>query len=574
MSLSRPYSSTISSLTFFLPIVCILLYPTDEYAALPGKVAIIVCASFMGGALQKNLHFFLVTLFVVCLCYLSTVWSVTPAHSFYGASQVTYYALVFVIFYSVKFCHRSLIWGTRLLVGISISLVIDGFRQLFFGYAISSALDPVTQNWIAALSGRVFSKFALPSQLAGYLLMILPLNMLLIFREKLMVLRIGWGVVLVLNGVIFFYAKSYGASLSLLCMLMAGLSIWFLQTRRFSWLLLLKGMIGFLMTGGFVFYLTGLVRGQYLWNFQGNNPLWYRFLNWKTAWQILMTHPFLGTGFSTFGKMYPQYMQPGANESQYVHNTYLQFGVELGLIGVLFTISLALLWIVRGFRSLCFSQKKREAFFQENRVNMQTGLAYFMGGLGFLLHNGIDFDFYVFPLGLLGMVMLALTCNIFRTALDENTVEIRLNTKKRVLSAVVLCCVLAPMFFKDWRYVSAKQQKAHAVSSLPKKHYQEALSHIRRALQAAPDVGEYKALEGSIFLYLQHVAPALERFQEAIQAEPETPWFHAALAEAYLNQQNVSMAYLESRRAAELFPQKPQYQKRFQEIQRLIALAR
>src|SRR5439155_27142338 len=54
-----------------------------------------------------------------------------------------------------------------------------------------------------------------------------------------------------------------------------------------------------------------------------------RLLNWESGWNIFAGHP-MGSGLNTFGVIYAEYMQPNANETQYVHNTVLQLLSELG----------------------------------------------------------------------------------------------------------------------------------------------------------------------------------------------------------------------------------------------------
>ncbi len=555
----------------FLPIASITLYPTDEQYILFSKLAMILIVGLSGLLLRKNVSGFLFPLLTLCLCYSSLFWSVSPSQSLFGAIQLTYYTLFFVIFRSARFSHRAIFWGVRLLVGASLIIAIVGLRQRFFGYAVPPDLDQITREWIDALSGRVFSLFALPSQLAGYLLMILPLNAFLVFREKYLGIKICWGVVFFLNSAVFFSTKSFGAWLSLLCMLMAGAYLWLSRKRTITWSWLLKGTMGFLVAGGGGLYIVGLVRGQHIWDFQGNNPLWYRFLNWKTALQIFRDHPFMGTGLYTFGNIYPQYMQPGANESHYVHNTYLQFGSELGLIGILLALWFAINWSIRVltlFRTRY--QESSASPSQPKWMAIYAGFCFSLGGMGFLLHNIVDFDFYVFPLGLLGMSLLALALNILSSSLSENDASVKafIRPKRCALYAATgLICLLVLLYIKDWQYIYAKQQKEVADSFIKDGHYHEASAHIQKALLSAPDVPEYKALEGNIFLYFNQADSAIQRYQSAIREEPETPGFHTGLAVSYLNKQNISMAYLESRRAAELFPQKERYQKHAQEIQ-------
>jgi tetratricopeptide (TPR) repeat protein len=459
-----------------------------------------------------------------------------------------------------------------MVVFVSLIISVDGFFQHLYGYEehLQSALNQTTRDWIFALSGRVFSRFALPSQLAGYLLMILPLNLLLVLQVRSIWEKIFWGGGFLLNGLIFLYTKSFGAWLSCLCA--AAISGYLFVSRKhtIAWRTVLKGSVLFIIGGWGVLYLIGAIRGHYLWDFQGNNPLWYRLLNWKTALHIFLNHPFLGTGLFTFGKMYPHYMLPGANESQYAHNSYLQIGAELGFIGLVSVVWLTGYWGISAITLLRkWKQNRSKDHTQENHIREQYGFSFFCGGLAFLLHNVIDFDVYVFPLGVLGVSLLALTVNVLSPSVPEKNHRNRLKSSRVLAGYGFIGCALLVMYFMDWRSVHSQQQRENAVAFMQSSQYENAYTQIRNALQYAPGVADYMALEGNILLYLNKSDPAIQCFQSAIQDEPDTPWFHAGLAEAYIISHNISMGYVESRRAAELFPQKLPYQKRVQEIQAL-----
>jgi len=567
--ISFPYLSI-----FFLPIALVTLYPIEEPVAFTGKL-LIVMVSIFSGVLLRSDYRYLIAIQILCVLYCSVFWSVSPSLSLHGAIQVTYYVLLFSIFRYTKFRTRSIMWGVRILVCVSIMLSIDGLRQLVYGYeeyvqyldSLPSAMRPIVRDWLDASSGRVFSRFVLPSQLAGYLLMILPLNLLLILREELAGIRIFWGVGFLLNCLIFFYTKSFGAWLSFLCLLALGVYLFVSQKRTITWRTVFKGSIAFIIGGWGILYVIGTVRGQYLWDLQGNNPLWYRFLNWKTAIRIFFDHTFLGTGFLTFGKMYPQYMLPRANESQYVHNSYLQVGSELGFVGLVVVGWLVGHWCVSAITLLkkCSLSRSKIAF-QENLTMEQFGICFFFGGLAFLLHNVVDFDFYVFPLGALGVSLLALTLNVFTPSTSEIGNGNMVKSPRILVEHGLILCVLLSMYFIDWQYVRGKQQQEKARALAQSSQYEDAYTSIRHALRYVPRAPEYTALEGSLLVYLHEPNSAIQRFQSAIQHEPDTPWFHAGLAEAYVANYNISMAYVESRRAAELFPQKIPYQKRVQEI--------
>lgn len=568
--LSDSVASFPSLSLLFLPLAIVTLSPTHERYAFASEVLIVLVAIFSRTLLRNSFRFF-IPILVLCLLYSSVFWSVSPSLSLHGAIYITYYVLLYSIFRYVTHTPRSMMWGVRMVVFISIILSIDGLRQLVYGYEeyfqhldnMPLAMRQMVRDWVEASSGRVFSRFALPSQLAGYLLLIFPLNLLLIFRERLRGVKIFWGGSFLLNCLIFFHTKSYGAWFSFLSLLALGGYLLILQRQTRTWRTILKGSIAFFIGGLSLLYIIGTVRGQYLWDFQGNNPVWYRFLNWKTAIHIFFDHPFLGTGFLTFGKMYPRYMLPGANESQYVHNSYLQIGTELGFLGFVVVVWLVGHW---GMATMNLLKKYRLSRIKENLTMEQFGISFFFGGLAFLLHNIVDFDFYVLPLGALGVSFLALTLNVF-TPFSPEAGKPRIGKSPYILAGYGLIgCVLLSMSVIDWQYMSGKQHHEKARVLAQSAQYEKAYASIRQALQYVPWIPEYKALEGSLLVYLQQPDSAIQRFQTAIQDEPETPWFHAGLAEAYAVNHNISMAYVESCRAAELFPQKLLYQERVQEI--------
>lgn len=201
----------------------------------------------------------------------------------------------------------------------------------------------------------------------------------------------------------------------------------------------------------------------------------------------------------------------------------------------------------------------------------QFRISFFFGGLAFLLHNVVDFDFYVFPLGVLGVSLLALSLNVLTPSPPEIERRKMLENPRALVGYGMMLCALLAIYLIDWQYVRGKHQQEHAVALTQSSQYEEAYTSIRQALQHTPHVPEYMALEGSILLYLDKADAAIQHFQSAIHHEPDTPWFHAGLSEAYIANHNLSMAYVESRRAAELFPQRTSYQKRVQEIRTLFS---
>ncbi len=424
------------------------------------------------------------------------------------------------------------------------------------------ASQTATREWLTALSGRVFSRFALPSQFAIYLLMLFPLHGVLLLRERRVGVKLLWAGGLLLNLTMFIYTKSFGAWFTLFCLVACGILFVLVQYQAATWQRILVGSLIILPIILGIIYVIGMLRGQHLWNFQGNNPLWYRLLNWKVAVSIWRDHFFLGTGLSTFGILYPQYMPPGANESNYAHNSYLQIGVEYGLVGLLL-----ILWLIAAWALIALTMLKKQGIGRTSSPHnsrpffADVRYASALGGMAFLLHNVIDFDLYVFPLGAIGVALLALSINT-----GEHLSQTRQQPHRSGWVALCVGCGLLIASISDWQQTEASRQHSAARMYIQAQRYEDAAEASQKAFRAWPSQPAYHALAGSVSLFQQRADNAVQYFQTALKADPNPPWFHAGLAEAYLAEYNLSLAYVESRRAAELFPQKPAYAQRMQEI--------
>lgn len=511
--------------------------------------------------------------------FLAPFWSVQPSHSVASTFPLYAYVLLFLLFREAHVHEGSLRPGLRLLIGSTFILSGYGVYQLLYGYdayflgleQMSETLLPassdVMHGWLTSLSGRVFSRFALPSQFAIYLLMLLPLHGVLALHESSRILRLLWSAGLLLNGAMFVYTKSFGAWFVLLALCAAGGLFWLMQHRSIPWPRLIAGSLALGACALGITYGIGILRGQHLWDLQGNNPLWFRWLNWKTALAMWNDHLFLGSGLNTFGLLYPQYMLPGANQTQYAHNSYLQIGAEYGLIGIL-----AALWLIGAWG--CYVWKRCSEKAAHTSGSEKTGALYrhiqmacAVGGLAFLLHNLIDFDLYVFPLGLLGMALLA-----FSVRRDEHA---HAQEERRLPQWGIAVLVGGALMFgiADWQQAAAARYGMLARQHIKAQQYEDAQDDLEQARGFWAGRSSYEGLRGTIALYQQAPDQAQQHFAAALQTQPYTAWLHAGLSEAYRAGGNAVMAYVESRRAAQLFPQKSEYAQRAEQIRNTLPAA-
>jgi hypothetical protein len=310
-----------------------ILMPPEAFSE--GKVAVLLCASFA--------FFIAVTERWVDQRYLAgglIVFGVLTAHGLLLSVDVyrsvefvtilwIYYALIgFFLYYGqdpVKPLAVSM---------VTLSLIVSfyGLYQYFWGFEELSKLilhsgsdQIVTEPLLKRVAThRVFSTLALPGTLWGFLVMAIPFHFELRNKAK----RFHWlNVVLAISGAALlatgFLTRSFGFLVGLLTLTLVWL---FRHHRRMLWnklsvVLLLLGAVG----ASFYSARIGVI--------EGSNPVVLRFANWISAWSIFYMHP-LGTGLNTFGIMYPRYMLTGANETQYTHNSILQLTSELGYIAI------------------------------------------------------------------------------------------------------------------------------------------------------------------------------------------------------------------------------------------------
>jgi hypothetical protein len=83
-------------------------------------------------------------------------------------------------------------------------------------------------------------------------------------------------------------------------------------------------------------------------------PVRLRWVNWQTAWSVLISHPLLGAGLGGIGQAGLATPLGVVNITPYAHNTYLQLVAELGIGGlgaVVLAVSSLVALVRRGLRS-------------------------------------------------------------------------------------------------------------------------------------------------------------------------------------------------------------------------------
>jgi len=106
---------------------------------------------------------------------------------------------------------------------------------------------------------------------------------------------------------------------------------------------------------------------------------------------MMMDFPLLGTGFGTFGYVYPLYKKymEAPLVYTYAHNDYLQLIIETGILGFFSVITALTLFLLSRVRNLGrFSQK-------ENHFRFFMSLGALSGIVSLLIHSLADFNLHI-----------------------------------------------------------------------------------------------------------------------------------------------------------------------------------
>ena len=215
---------------------------------------------------------------------------------------------------------------------------------------------------------RPFLPFVTPNALGGYLGMMIPL--FLAGRKK------SWVVILPIIALVL--TKSVAAIVSL-C---AGLALYTWLSGRTNKKLI---ALPILLAGAAVcIFMMRAVAGQ-----AHTQPVFsalMRLSYWKDTIGLIKAHFLTGVGIGTFDL-------PG---SRYAHNSYLQLWAETGIIGIA-----AFLWLVAAFFTAAFKNLRVAA-------SKNLSAALLAASSIFLLHNLLDFTFFLPEISLLWWIITGL----------------------------------------------------------------------------------------------------------------------------------------------------------------------
>jgi hypothetical protein len=272
---------------------------------------------------------------------------------------------------------------------------------------------------------------------------------------------------------------------------------------------------------------------------EGANPAGLRLLNWVSAWNIFAVHP-LGTGLNTFGVIYPEYMQPKGNETQFVHNTLLQLLSELGwplILGIFIVL-------------LVKANASRRSIVWDKPAAVWLILAV----LVWITHNLIDIDVYFGSVGAVGAVLIG---SLFAREQDRSS------SPSKTLVAFTGILAISAIAFSAAACVSSELQ-GRAQIEYENKKLLAAVQTLDEARRICPINSSLYHDSGEILLELyqktrdpHYLQQATETFHKAIQLSPKKAGSYIGYGLALSSANRVNEALEEIQVAQSLYPNSP-----------------
>jgi hypothetical protein len=499
---------------------------------------------------------------------------------------------VFLLFFSYS-CLLFSLWRCKLrsealcasLLTLVVVATVVGAQALYQHFAGLDALKAelmlrtnMDGDFKAALlartqSGRVFANFSLPNTLAGLVTMILPIQVGLLLasllRSKLLELPPTWNTILrsplirlaLVTGIlqsiwVLALTQSFGGWVCLCCSLGAVLFVWLRSRgRRSDWII----SAGLLLTlAGSWLAWTSYKRGFRLWNLSAaENPITLRLNTYKTALDIFRDFPVTGVGLGNYGTHNPRYQTSPRLVTQFAHNTPLQLLSEGGVLLIvgLLCVGVAGIW----WKS------------SPNQISSQplSSDPLYLGMIGslvaWLVHNGLDIDFYFPSLGALGFLVLGLFWDYpTRKSASDETHSFPMAQPSVILVEIALGLA----FITGMRFYLSRSLIDLARLSASSSDLVEANRYGRWAVKLRPQDAVGVLFQGKLETQIlkEQDKPTLDLLQvlrgpleEAVRLDPFNAEFHFELSRVYKGLGNDKLADESRARALALFPSNSKY---------------
>lgn len=287
-----------------------------------------------------------------------------------------------------------------------------------------------------------------------------------------------------------------------------------------------------------------------------DNSLQSRIAMSKTAWQIMLDHPFLGTGGAGWNAVYHQYQDKFYWSSE-VHNHFMQTGVETGFLGFLAYTGF---WLALMLQTTVYLIKRR------GRSSWHLTEDVALATLVFLLHSAVDFELSMTAVGLILWTLGALLQTQIHP--EESLREAAYCKKPKAwqkaagysAAGMILALAVLSIPFSQREY-QAQAFVQEGKANLDAGYYEEAIAPYEKAEALSPRTGETAANLAQLYAYRyakdrnpQDKDKAFAFCKKAVETSPGYVAGSLKLAQAYRLLEDPDSLRQEQQRLTEIAP--------------------
>jgi len=268
---------------------------------------------------------------------------------------------------------------------------------------------------------------------------------------------------------------------------------------------------------------------------------------YQAAFNIFLDHPILGGGAGSFDSYYPTYMKGGHFASRYVHNQYLEFLAENGILG-------ALIFLLLMISCLTIPILKR---------GYLLPAMFFAAFLFFALHILLDLSWHIPVLGLMaftyigllaqqedkykpirgwGLLVVALIPTIFfilfatsQNFLSFGKIEYSKGRPREALKNLKLAKVFMPLYTEPYLGLASIYSQADSTEKV-EDLYQRALTLDKRSPDILANLGRIKVQQNQLIEAIRYYKKAIEYGGRL------RPQYYNELARLYLGSNDIQKA--------------------------------
>jgi O-antigen ligase/tetratricopeptide (TPR) repeat protein len=329
---------------------------------------------------------FLAYLLVGILSFLHAPYHMASVDFF--IRQMFYMIVALIVIYefdesAISRLFNWLIWTAWAAIGYGTLQFVDNH---FFPPGPGRGIDPFV--WRGAFGPRVFSTYGNPNFYGDFLVIIFPILLTQFLKTR------RWSLVPLMAMLLInlFATETKGAwmGFALVCVLFAAAALIYFAEHSRPYRAKILGVAAF----GALALLGGVAKNLQTHVVSVN----FRLFTWEATWEMIRTHPFIGSGVGAFPPMYPAFRRPPIFHIEGKHNTetdhaedeYLEEFLDNGILGFgifLWFVFSTLLIGARSLGQLTTSLALKDGRPPPRAYDLTGVMVSFMGMLG---HNFFD----------------------------------------------------------------------------------------------------------------------------------------------------------------------------------------